>query len=424
MAVTDRIKRAWNAFFNEQNSKSSYVDLGMSSYLHPDRAKLVRGGEKTLVAAIYNRIAIDASSIRIEHVILDDNGRYFKTKDSHLNYCLQTEANIDQSAKSFIRDVVISLLDEGVVAVVPVDTSENPFITGSYDIETLRVGKIVEWYPQHVKVNVYNDRTGQKENLVFPKKAIAIIENPLYSVVNEPNSTLKRLIHKLNLLDAVDEQSSAGKLDLIIQLPYVIKSEARKKQAEERRKDIEMQLAGSKYGIAYTDGTEHITQLNRPIENNLMAQVQYLTTTLYSQLGITEAVLSGTADETAMNNYINRTIAPIMDAIVDEYNRKFLTKTARTQRQRIMYFSDPFRLLPVSSIANIADTFTRNEIMSSNEFRQIIGMKPSDDPKADELHNSNMPYYDEESPADSEAETDELNNEDFKTEFQNVRLGG
>lgn len=386
-----RLKHAWNAFTNKDPT-GYYRDVGSGSsyYYRPDRPRVTRGNERTIVSAIYNRIAIDVASIDIRHVRLDDNGRYLTDIDSGLNNCLTAEANVDQTGRALIQDAVLSMLDEGCVAIVPVDTTIDPSISSSYDINSLRTGKILEWYPRHVKVRLYNDRTGNKEDIVLPKSNVAIIENPLFAVINEPNSTMKRLVRKLALLDVVDEQSSSGKLDLIIQLPYVIKSEARRQQAEKRRKDIEDQLSGSKYGIAYTDGTEHITQLNRSVENNLLKQVEYLTSMLYSQLGITQAVMDGTADEKTMLNYNNRTIEPILSAIVDEVKRKFLTKTARSQKQSITFFRDPFKLVPVNDIAEIADKFTRNEIMSANEIRQIVGMKPSDDPKADQLVNSNI----------------------------------
>ena len=364
--------------------------IGPAYYYRPDRPRLTRGNERSIVTAVYNRIALDVSDIDIRHVRLDENGRYIEDIDSGLNNCLTVEANIDQTGKAFIQDVVMSMLDEGCVAIVPVDTTLNPKVTGSYDINSMRTGKIVQWYPQHVKVNLYNDKTGRKEEVTLPKSMVAIVENPLYAVMNEPNSTLQRLIRKLNLLDYVDEQTGAGKLDLIIQLPYVIKSDARRQQAEDRRADIERQLKDSKYGIAYTDGTERITQLNRPVENNLMKQIEYLTSMLYSQLGINQAVLDGTADEKTMLNYTNRSIGPIISAIVDEMKRKFLTKTARSQMQSIRYFKDPFKLVPVNEIAEISDKLTRNEIASSNEIRQIIGWKPSQDPAADELRNKNL----------------------------------
>ena len=389
MGLRDRLQHAWNAFFN-RDPTSNYRTNEISYSYRPDRPRLSRGNERSIVTAIYNRIALDVASIDIKHCKLDENGRYVKDMKSGLNECLTVEANMDQTARAFIQDVVISMLDEGVVAVVPVDTTLNPKTTGSYDITSMRTGKILEWSATSVKIKVYNDRNGQKEDIILPKNMVGIIENPLYSVINEPNSTMQRLIRKLNLLDSIDEQSGAGKLDLIIQLPYIIKTDARRQQAEQRRKEIEMQLAGSKYGIAYTDGTERVTQLNRPVENNLMKQIEYLTSMLYSQLGFHQTILDGTADEKTMLNYTNRTIEPIASAIVDEFKRKFLTKTARTQGQSIEFFRNPFRLVPINNIADIADKFTRNEILTSNEIRQIIGMKPSDDPKADQLVNSNI----------------------------------
>ena len=396
MGFIDRLQHGWNAFMNRDPTNYRY-DYGVSYASRPDRMRFTRGNERSIVTAVYNRIALDVAAINIQHCRLDENGRFISTVDSKLNNCLNLEANIDQTGKSFIQDVVMSMLDEGCVAIVPIDTTFNPEVTGSYDILTMRTGKILEWRPNTVMVRVYNDRTGNKEELILPKSTIGIIENPLFAVINEPNSTMQRLIRKLNLLDVIDEQSGSGKLDLIIQLPYVIKTEARRQQAEKRRKDIEMQLAGSKYGIAYTDGTERITQLNRSVDNNLMKQIEYLTSMLYSQLGITQSILDGTADEKTMLNYYDRTIAPIMTAIVDEMKRKFLTKTARAQSQSISFFRDPFKLVPVNDIAEIADKFTRNEIMTSNEIRQIVGMKPSDDPKADELRNSNLNHYEEDS---------------------------
>lgn len=384
-----RLKHAWNAFFNKDPT-GFYKNVGMGYSYRPDRIRFSRGNERSIVTSVYNRIALDAATVDLFHVRLDENNRFLSTIDSGLHNCLTISANTDQTGRAFLQDIVMSMLDEGCVAVVPVDTTDNPEVTGAYDIETIRTGKILQWYPQHVKVSVYNERTGKKEEILVAKGSVAIIENPLYAVINEPNSTMQRLIRKLNLLDAVDEQNGSGKLDLIIQLPYVIKTEARRAQAENRRKDIESQLAGSKYGIAYTDGTEHITQLNRPVENNLMSQIEYLTSMLYSQLGITQGILDGTADEKTMLNYYNRTIEPILSAIADEMKRKFLTKTARSQLQSIEFFRDPFRLVPVADISEIADKFTRNEIMTSNEIRQVIGMKPSDDPKADELRNKNL----------------------------------
>lgn len=386
-----RIKHAWNAFFNKDPTEY-YRNAGMGYSYRPDRMRFSRGNERSIVTSVYNRIALDASAVDLFHVRLDENHRFLSIINSGLHNCLTVSANADQTGRSFLQDVVMSMLDEGCVAVVPIDTDDNPEsgVPGSFDIETMRTGKILEWFPQQVKIQVYNERSGKKEDILLAKSAVAIIENPLYAVINEPNSTMQRLIRKLNLLDAVDEQNGSGKLDLIIQLPYVIKTEARRLQAENRRKDIEMQLAGSKYGIAYTDGTERITQLNRPVENNLMSQIEYLTSMLYSQLGITQGVLDGTADEKTMLNYYNRTIEPILSAIAGEMKRKFLTKTARSQLQSIEFFRDPFKLVPVADISEIADKFTRNEIMTSNEIRQIIGMKPSDDPKADELRNKNL----------------------------------
>lgn len=392
MGLTDRLQHAWNAFFNKDPTEyTSFTSYGnFISSAKPDRIRMHGIGEKTIVTAVYNRIAMDVAATKIEHVRLDENGRYLETIDSGLNNCLTLEANKDQISRSFWIDVVMSMLDEGCVAVVPIDTSINPKESASYEILSLRTGQILEWHPDFVRVKVYNDRKGIKETLLLPKTQIAIIENPFYSIMNEPSSTLKRLIRKLALLDAIDEQAGSGKLDLIIQLPYTLKTEGRRIQAENRRKDIEMQLAGSKYGIAYIDGTEHITQLNRPAENNLMAQVEYLTSMLYSQLGITTEILNGTADEKTMMNYYNRTIEPILSAITDEIKRKFLTKAARSKRQSIFFYRDPFRLVPATEMAEIADKLTRNEIMTSNEIRQIIGLAPSDDPEADVLRNKNL----------------------------------
>ena len=388
MSFGSRLKHAWNAFTG--NIQMNYRDLGMGYSYRADRPRMSRGNERSIVTSVYNRIALDVAALNVQHVRLDENGRFLSVIDDGLNNCLTLEANVDQTARSFIQDVVISMFDEGSVAIVPVDTTTDPNVSGSYDIQSLRVGQILDWYPQYIRTRVYNEQTGRKEDIVVPKSAVAIIENPLYAVINEPNSTMQRLIRKLNLLDVIDEQSGSGKLDLIIQLPYVIKTEAKRQQAENRRKDIESQLSGSKYGIAYTDGTEHITQLNRSVNNNLMSQIEYLTSMLYSQLGITQSILDGTADEKTMLNYNNRTIEPIISAIVDEMKRKFLTKTARSQRQSISFFRDPFKLVPVNEIAEIADKFTRNEIMTSNEIRQVVGMKPSDDPRADELRNKNL----------------------------------
>lgn len=372
-----------------------YSDYGFSSYYRPDRPRFTHGNQRSLVAAVLNRIALDAASIKVEHVRLDDEERYLDDMDSYLEECLTVSANLDQTGRAFMQDVVMSMLDEGVVAIIPVDTTTNP-VTGSYDIQSLRTGKIVEWFPSHVRVRAYNELTGKEEEIVMPKRVVAIVENPLFAVLNEPNSTLQRLMRKLTILDAVDEQTGTGKLDLIIQLPYVVKTEARRQQAELRRKDIEAQLSGSKYGIAYTDGTEKITQLNRPLENNLLGQIEYLTALLFSQLGVTKEIMEGTANEETMNNYYTRTIEPILSAITDEMRRKFLTKTARTQGQSIVFYRDPFKLMPTSNIAEIADKFTRNEIMTSNEIRQIVGMKPSQDPGADELRNKNLSQSSEE----------------------------
>lgn len=401
MSFGSRLKHAWNAFTG--NVQVNYRDLGMSYSYRADRPRMSRGNERSIVTSVYNRIALDVAALNVQHVRLDENGRFLSVIDDGLNNCLTLEANIDQTARSFIQDVVISMFDEGSVAIVPVDTTNDPNVSGSYDIQSLRVGQILDWYPQYIRTRVYNEQTGRKEDIVVPKSAVAIIENPLYAVINEPNSTMQRLIRKLNLLDVIDEQSGSGKLDLIIQLPYVIKTEARRQQAENRRKDIESQLSGSKYGIAYTDGTEHITQLNRSVNNNLMSQIEYLTSMLYSQLGITQSILDGTADEKTMLNYNNRTIEPIISAIVDEMKRKFLTKTARSQHQSISFFRDPFKLVPVNDIAEIADKFTRNEIMTSNEIRQVVGMKPSEDPRADELRNKNLS-----APSGSDQQSEEI----------------
>ena len=390
MELIERIKNGWNAFFNNRDPTYDYRNIGAGYSYRPDRVRFTRGNERSIVTSVYNRIALDVSAVDIRHCRLDENGRFKEYIDSPLDKCLNLEANIDQSGRSFIQDIVMSMLDEGCVAIVPIETNNDPNITDSYNIWSMRTGKILEWYPNDVRVRVYNDRTGNKEDILLSKKYVAIVENPLYAVINEPNSTMQRLIRKLNLLDVIDEQSGSGKLDLIIQLPYLIKTDARRSQAEKRRRDIEEQLSGSKYGIAYTDGTEKITQLNRSVDNNLMKQIEYLTSMLYSQLGITQAVLEGTADEQTMLNYTNRTIEPIISAIVDEMKRKFLTKTARSQNQTIAFFRNPFRLVPINNIAEIADKFTRNEILTSNEIRQIIGIKPSDDPKADQLINSNI----------------------------------
>ena len=391
MGLRDRLSHAWNAFMGRDPTVKH--EYGSSS--RPDRKRLHYGNERSFIGSIYNRIAIDVAAIRIEHVRLDENGRYKESMQSSLNSCLNLAANVDQTGRAFIQDVAMSMMDEGVVAIVPTDCNYNPF-ERSFDIEELRCGKIVEWFPTEVKVDLYNERTGQREEIILKKELVAIVENPLYAVMNAPNSTLQRLIRKLRILDAIDEQSGSGKLDLIIQLPYSVRSDAMRARAEKRRKDVEDQLAGSKYGIAYADATERITQLNRSVENNLMAQIEYLTSMLYSQLGLTTSVMDGTADEKTMLNYNNRTVEPIASAIRDAMYRRFLTKTARTQRQSILFFRDPFRLVPVNNIAEIADKFTRNEIMTSNEVRQIVGMKPSNDPKADELRNKNLSQSNEE----------------------------
>lgn len=422
--IGSRVKRAWNAFLNrDPPSDRNYSYYGGYSY-RPFYDRKGRAIDKTIITAILSRIAVDASSITIQHVKLDENGRYDETVNSDLNACFNLSANIDQTGRAFIQDIVLSMLEEGVVAVVPVDTDLNPITTDSYKIYSMRVGTIMEWFPNHVRVRLYNDRTGEKEEITLPKRMVAIVTNPFYAVMNEPNGIMQRLIRKLNLLDAVDEQSSSGKLDLIIQLPYVIKNDLRRQQAEERRKQIEDQLTGSKYGIAYTDGTERITQLNRSLDNNLLAQVEYLTNMAYSQLTITQEIMNGTADETAMTNYYSRTIEPIVSAIVDEFKRKFLTKTARSQNQSIVFFRDPFKLVPIGTVADMADKFTRNEIMSSNEFRQVIGLKPSKDPAADELRNKNLnqtPGQEEAMAAGKEAVKSELDetNEEGGQENQN-----
>ena len=419
MSLGSRVQSAWNAFFNKDPTTdiSNTVDIGTGYASRPDRVKFTRGNEKSIVTAVFNRIALDTAAVSIEHVRLDENDRYIYSMPSKLNNCLTLEANIDQTGRALIQDVVMSMLDEGCIAIVPTDTTYDPNKTDSYDIAELRVGKIITWYPSMVQVRVYNERTGKKEDIILPKKMVAIIENPLYAVVNEPNSTLKRLVYKMNLLDVLDERNSSGKLDLIIQLPYIVKTEARKQQAENRRKSIEDQLVGSKYGIAYTDGTERITQLNRPVENNLSSQVNDLTSMLYSQLGITDTILNGTADEKTMMNYYSRTIEPILSAITLEMKRKFLTKTARSQKQSIVFFKDPFKLVPVADIASIADTFTRNEIMTSNEVRQIIGMKPANDPSADELRNKNLSV-----PADQQQMAEEYSEESALEEAMNEPL--
>lgn len=389
-SLGSRLKHAWNVFMNRDPTGMSYQVLGGGSSSRPDRVRLSRGNERSVVTSVYNRIAMDVAAIGVRHVRQDQNGRFLYEMESSLNHCLTVEANLDQTSRAFYQDMVMSVLDEGVVAVVPTVYTSSLREGNFYSISSLRTGKITEWFPNAVRVQLYNEQTGRKEEIIRPKNMVAIIENPLYAIINEPNSTMQRLIRKLNLLDLVDEQSSSGKLDLIIQLPYIIKTDARRDQAEKRRRDIEEQLSGSKYGIAYTDGTERITQLNRSVGNNLMSQIEYLTSMLYSQLGISQSVLDGSANEETMLNYYDRTIEPMLSAFVDEFRRKFLTQTARSQLQTISYFRDPFKLVPVNQLAEIADKFTRNEIVTSNEIRQIIGMKPSDDPKADELRNSNL----------------------------------
>lgn len=423
MSFGSRLKHAWNAFNGD--AAIEYRDIGASYSYRVDRPRLSRGNERSIVTSVYNRIALDVAALKIEHVRLDESKRFLSVIEDGLNNCLSLEANTDQTARAFFQDVVISMFDEGSVAIVPVDTTTDPNVSGSYDINSMRVGQIIEWYPQYIRARVYNERTGKKEDILLPKSVTAIIENPLYAVINEPNSTMQRLIRKLNLLDVIDEQSGSGKLDLIIQLPYVIKTQQRRQQAENRRKEVERQLSDSKYGIAYTDGTERITQLNRSVNNNLMDQIEYLTSMLYSQLGITQAILDGSADEKTMLNYYNRTIEPIVSAIVDEMKRKFLTKTARSQLQSILFFRDPFKLVPVENIAEIADKFTRNEIMTSNEIRQVIGMKPSSDPKADELRNKNLsaPAGEEENPGipavKETEESGDLDEKSLKEEIHN-----
>ena len=408
MGIIDVLRHSWDVF---RNREPTYYNIGSSSTYRPDRTRTFIRNEQSIVTSIYTRIALDVASINIRHCRVDENGRFKEYISSGLDNCLNLEANIDQTGRAFKQDIVESMFDEGVVAIVPVDTTMDPTVTGSYDIQTMRTGKILEWYPEHVKVQLYNQKTGHREELILPKRIVGIIENPMYSIINEPNSTMQRLIRKLTLLDRVDETTSSGKLDMIIQLPYVIKSESRRKEAEKRKKDIEEQLKGP-YGIAYVDGTEKIIQLNRPVENNLMKQVEYLRNELYSQLGITQEVLNGTADEQTMLNYNSRTIEPIVSAITDEMTRKFLTKTARSESQTIMFFRDPFRLVPVNNIAEIADKFTRNEILTSNEIRGVIGFKPSDDPKADKLINSNLNQPDgEQTDQTIENETGESNPE-------------
>ena len=418
------IKHAWGLFINTNNKNPTVKPEGSSYTISPTRPRFTRGNERTIVTSVYNRIAIDASTIDVMHVRLDDEGRFKEPIKSNLNNCLTVEANIDQSSRAFMLDVVISLLDEGCVAVVPVKTTLNPNNTESYDIDELRTGRIMEWFPKHVLVRLYNDETGMYQDVTLPKSQVAIIENPLYTIMNEPNSTMQRLIHKLSLLDIIDEESSSGKMDLIIQLPYIIKNDTKRSQAEERRKQIEDQLRGSRYGVAYIDGTEKVTQLNRSVENNILKQVEYLTNLLYSQLGLTQTIMDGTADENAMNNYYNRTVEPVVSAIVDEFHRKFLTKTARTQGQAIMFFRDPFKLMSVTAIADTADKFTRNELLSSNEFRQIIGRKPSTDPKADMLLNKNISHAPEELDGydkNNQKNQNEKSNNKEKEDLENVK---
>lgn len=406
MGFTDRLAHAWNAFKGRDPTPPGF--WGSSSGYRPDRMRFSRGNERSIITAVYNRIAIDVSAITIQHIQTDGEGRFSEVRSSGLNECLTLSANVDQTGRAFLQDLVQSMFDEGCVAAVPIDTDDSPegenTIAGSFDVDSIRAGKIIDWMPKHVRLYVYNELTGRKEEIVMPKKAVAIIENPFYSIMNESNSTVQRLIRKLNLLDAIDEQSGSGKLDMIIQLPYVVRSDARKKDAQRRRKELEDQLANGKYGIAYIDGTEKVTQLNRSVGNNLMSQIEYLVNLMYSQLGITQSIMDGTADEATMLNYYNRTIEPIVSAIADEMKRKFLTKTARTQGQSIFFYRDPFKLVPVSQVAEIADKFTRNEVMSPNEVRQVIGLKPSKDPTSDELRNRNL----SESNADVKSKTEEI----------------
>lgn len=408
-SLKERLRNSWNVFTGRIDFQNQ--NLGMGNWIRPDKTRFTRGNRQSIVSSIYNQIAVDAAAIQIVHSRIDQNGKYVETIDDPLNQVLTVEANIDQTGRNFIQDAVMSLLDEGKIAIVPIETSNNPR-TDAYDIYSMRVAKILEWFPQAVKVDVYDERDGRHKSLILPKRYVAIVENPLYSIMNEPNSTLQRLIRKINLLDYVDEQSSSGKLDLIIQLPYVIKTEAKKLEAEKRRKQIEDQLAGTKYGIAYTDGTEKITQLNRSVENNLLTQVQYLTSMLYSQLGLTESIFNGTADEATMINYYNRTLEPILAAITDEMKRKFLTETARSQHQSITFFRDPFKLTSTDKIADIADKFTRAQILSPNELRGIVGYKPVDDARADELRNPNLNESTDAPPAISTREGEGYEDED------------
>jgi putative sterol carrier protein len=405
--LTERLKHAWNAFQRgNQDPAGEQFNYGSASYsVRQDRVKLNFSSERSIISSIYTRLSVDIAQVNMRHVRLDEEDRYIEEIRSGLNNCLTVEANVDQAARAFRQDIVLTILDKGVAAIVPVDTTLDPRTSGGFDIQTMRVGEIVNWYPQHVRVSVYNETKGYREDLVLPKRVVAIVENPLYAVMNEPNSTLQRLIRKLNLLDVIDDQIGSGKLDLIIQLPYVIKSEARREQAEQRRKDIEFQLKGSQYGIAYTDGAEKVTQLNRPAENNILKEIEYLVEMLYGQLGLTEGVMNGTADEKTMLNYLNRTVEPILTAIVEAMRRSFLTKTARSQRQSIIFIQDPFKLVPINDLANIADKFSRNEILSANEFRQFLGIKPSKDPRADELRNSNMPAPSESAPTIQEGDS-------------------
>lgn len=414
-----RLKHAWEVLTNNRDPTMYNQNLGASSYYRPDRPRFTRGNERTMTASLYNRIALDVAAIDIQHCKLDENGRFIETIDSRLNSCLTLEANMDQTHRAFKQDIVMSMFDEGVVAIVPTRTTLDPRTTTSYDIGAMRTGKILQWYPSHVKVEVYNDKTGIKDKLILPKKMVGIVENPLYSIINEPNSTMKRLVRKLALLDSADEKTAAGKLDMIVQMPYAIRGEVKRAEADRRRKDLYNQIKDSELGIGYIDATEKITQLNRPLENNLLKQIEYLTNELYSQLGITKEVLAGTADEKTMLNYNNRTIEPIVSAIADEMKRKFLSKTARTQGQSILYFRDPFKLVPVNEMAEIADKFTRNEIMTSNEIRQEIGMKPSDDPKADQLVNSNIsqPNDGQSQPETVEQPTEEGENQNGEMRF-------
>lgn len=412
LSFGSRIKSAWNAFLTKETYQNNY---GGGSYYRPDRPRLTRGNERSIVTPVYNRISLDVAALRYAHVRLDDNSRYTQDVDSRLNECLTLQANIDQTSRAFIQDIALSMMDEGVVAVVPYLTTENPFLTSSYDIIAMRTAKIVEWYPKHVRVRMYNDQNGEKEEMTLPKELVAIIENPFYAVMNEPNSTVQRLLRKLTLLDVVDEQTNSNKLNMIIQLPYVIKTDARRQQAEKRRQDIEDQLENSKYGIAYTDGTEKITQLNRSLENNLLNQIEYLTKLMFSQIGVTQEILDGTADEKALLNYNNRIVEPIAAAIVNAMKVSFLTRTARSQKQTIMYFNDPFRLVPVTEVAEMADKFTRNEIMTSNEFRQVVGLKPSTDPNADELRNKNLSQPTEkQQPTQGKDYVDQFRSEEIK----------